>query len=159
MLRFRDAIYDDPQPGNPNNGTLVASVELPSKNFLFRMNPATGDIINAGNQADRGGNNLTEGAGTDRIEIGRIAPPELETPFSFPTYDVMGITQQGSGLYAVTDQGHLIRIGAGELSSRWTLNPFSVTSPSPTIGSLVNTLPYSFTSVTAGKSFNWILNK
>ena len=154
-----DAVFDDPQPNNINNGAIFARQSRPAKNFLYRLNPDTGDIVNAQNLADRAGNDVTEGAGTTRIEIGRIVVPELEPdpPFlnataAWPDYDVTGLTQVGNSLYAVTDQGHLIVISAGELASGQRIGP------SPTLGTLVTIVrdgagnPIPFESLTTGPS-------
>ncbi|QEG38917.1 tandem-95 repeat protein [Roseimaritima ulvae] len=165
-----------PQPDSYTgaNSDPVGEHDAPARNYLYRLNPTTGAGISASSQGDRTGNRRASGAGTDVVELGRIAPdlpgftPVPSEGPAVVTYqnflgDVTGITAvdsyvdpdtfttKGGGLYAVTDNGGLIRIDPSEIGDnsgdRNNDNPIGefVTFVTDEFGA-----PIQFSSVTTG---------
>jgi VCBS repeat-containing protein len=86
----------------PDNSIAVGAA-APSKNVLYRLNPDTGAVIDAG--PARTGNQRALGAGTDGVEVGY-----LQTAAADITGDVTGITFLGNRLYGVTSTGQLFTL-------------------------------------------------
>ncbi|QEG01009.1 Matrixin [Stieleria maiorica] len=114
-------------------GDAIALVPgVPANNWVYRVDQDTGAVINAGGpgQADRGGDARGTGAGTQKIEIGRIGT-------TVDTDDIVGTAFGRDGnLYAFSQSGEIIRVTAGELGNNPT--PRNVN----TIGTVYGTLGF-----------------
>ena len=98
---FQRAILD----GN-NNPIGRVSTAGESTNFIYRLDPGNGAVINPSGFQDRTGNFTTLGAGTQRREFGSLATAD-------PAATVTGIADLGGRLAAVSEDGELFVFGAG----------------------------------------------
>lgn len=127
------------------NGDVVGTSTIPATNYVYRLDPTTGAVINArttGDTSDRAGDDRTEGAGTDKIEIGRIAVPGTDIGL------VTGLTNAAGSFYAVTNSGFLIRIPEASFGD----NSGTRTGQSQDIGEVVTQIGggIDFTGLTTG---------
>ncbi len=109
------------------NETPPAILPQPNtRNIVYRLDPATGAALSADTTLpDRTGNGLANGAGTQKIELGR---------FSAAIGTVNGLATINQTFFGVTNQGELV-----------TLNGGRVVINDPTSGAPIN-----FTGMTAG---------
>ncbi|QDS92515.1 Dockerin type I repeat protein [Roseimaritima multifibrata] len=122
-----------PQPTGYNAASSDAPLgeqDAPARNYIYRLDPTTGAAISASSSGDRTGNRRASGAGTDAVELGRVAPdlPGMPSPIvgsatfkaDYEAYldvfgDIVGLTAVGNDLYAVTDTGALTIIRSSQL--------------------------------------------
>ncbi|MFK8115073.1 MAG: tandem-95 repeat protein, partial [Rubripirellula sp.] len=121
---------------------------VPAQNYLYRLDPDTGEVQNAATGGDRTAAQRTEGAGTNKIEVARIGlfDPLNPVPGAELQFIVTGLAEIGTNLYAVTDQGQLIFVSAAEIGD----NSGVRLGDARMIGTLVQDLGVSFTGLTAG---------
>lgn len=125
-----------------NAVTGVNDPAVPATNYLYLMDPDTGAVQNAANGGDRGGNQRTFGAGTNRVEIARITGTGIVT----------GLTEVGDNMYAVNDSGELIRIAKNTIRD----NSGVRLGTTRTVGAVVTTVQdaagndINFTGLTTG---------
>lgn len=78
-----------------------------TRNIVYRLDPASGAVINADTTLpDRTGNGLLNGAGTNKIELGR---------FSGAVGIVHGLTTLNQTFFGVSNQGELVTLGGGRV--------------------------------------------
>lgn len=120
----------------------------PTQNVLYRLNPDSGAVIDAG--PARTGNQRALGAGTDGVEVGY-----LQTNANDITGDVTGVTFIGNRLFGVTSTGQLFTLanvpdtnvnpnGTNNLLTSAGVNQI-ITLNDPVTG-----LPISFSGLTTG---------
>lgn len=136
--------------GNNTNGFTRVTVNAagdaialfpnsPASNWVYRIDPNTGAVENAGgpNQADRAGERRGVGAGTQKIEIGHIA--------TLAGDDIVGAAFGRDGaMYAFSQNGEVVRVTAGELANNPNpnqINEIGTTYGNVGFGNLVSASP------------------
>ncbi|MEM9826194.1 MAG: matrixin family metalloprotease, partial [Planctomycetota bacterium] len=133
--RFGGAQYFNQAILGPDDAIIGNNPFQPAQNYLYRLNPATGEVINSATR-EREGAERTFGAGTQLVEMARIALPDPTNPGFEDDFLVTGITDFGNDFYAVTNEGHLIRVPIGSVPDV----SGAVRGDAPTVGELVRVI-------------------
>ncbi|WP_253156168.1 tandem-95 repeat protein [Stieleria tagensis] len=111
---------------NPFVGLSSGALAVhPGNNYVYRVDPDSGAVVNANQGAqDRVNNARGNGAGTQKIEVGRIDTPNGE--------DIVGTAIIGNTLYAFSEDGFVAEIPRNNLNSNPSSNTLRVLTPSST---------------------------
>ncbi len=139
---------------NAVNG-ISTQVNFNASNIVYKLDPNTGAAINPDGVADRTGNGLVNGAGTQKVEFGRFLSGTAANSFTEGT--VTGLAEIGGSLFAVSNLGELFSANLGAGGNAFAPNTFVNTATEVYSGRTANTvvtdtagIPIVFTGLTAG---------
>ncbi|GIX00190.1 MAG: hypothetical protein KatS3mg111_3522 [Pirellulaceae bacterium] len=135
---FHEAFLD--ANNNPVGRQLISNRPVWGTNYVYRLNPTDGSVINPAGVQDRQGNFRTQGAGTQDVEFFELITAD-------PLATVTGLAATPTRLYAVSDDGELFEMNVGDgtqpLGSRFQFPIATIVDPE-------TTLPVAFTGLTIG---------
>ncbi len=140
---------------NAVNGTS-GQFNFNTRNIVYKLNPDNGAAVNPDNVADRTGNGLVNGAGTQKVEFGRFLSGTAANNYTEGT--VTGLAEVGGVLFAVSNLGELFSASVGTGGNAFAPNTFvntaTVTYSGRTSITTINNpatgTPILFTGLTAG---------
>ncbi len=116
--------------------SLSQQVNFNATNVVYAINPANGAARNANNTNTRTGDDITTGAGTPIVEMGRFLSGTAASNFTDGT--VTGLAKIGSTLFAVSNRGELFAADVGTGNDQFAADVF-VDTPTETY---YGTLPF-----------------
>jgi hypothetical protein len=116
---FRFPTFD---ANNAVNGIDPTLFNFNTTNIVYRLDPNSGAAINPVGAADRTGNGLTNGAGTQKVEFGRFLSGTAANNYTDGT--VTGLAEIGGVLYAVSNLGELFTANVGDGTTSFAPNTF-----------------------------------
>ncbi|MDX1927173.1 MAG: Ig-like domain-containing protein, partial [Pirellulaceae bacterium] len=126
----------DGQAGTPDDVGDLRTTNTTTQNILWKLDPNNGAAINPTGVADRAGNTVTQGTGTQKVAFGRFNS----------TGNVTGLATIGTQLFAVSDTGQFFttNLGSGD-NAVGTINPSANLLRDPVSNALIQ-----FSSLTNG---------